>query len=359
MARFDPSTKVANEDIVIVCRLSILIPLRGEIEPFEDTLAAVLQNRPSDSEVLVVHRGDYADPYDLAGEVRFIESAAEADLVQMINDAASHASGHVFHVLQPGTLVEEGWTKAAVSWFDEPDVGAVAPVIFDGEDRDRVSIAGLCYSTGGRRILNGSGKPVARCKRVFRRRIAAPAMEAAFYRLDAFNALGGYSSSVGASFADLDVGLSLHAIGFRSVLEPESAVYRTVSETDERASFRSGLCAQRLFWRHAPGRGLIAAMLGLPWNVASSFFRDCNRLGGYTALLGRAVASFDLVAYRRYRAEIAELAERCRRDGTEVLDEDDIRVIGFRQAGEGDRSADDSFDAADDSVNDLPSRRAA
>ena len=54
-------------------RLSIIVPLMGNLQRFEETLVSVLENRPERSEVVVVTNRPYDDPYALRGEVAFVE----------------------------------------------------------------------------------------------------------------------------------------------------------------------------------------------------------------------------------------------------------------------------------------------
>ncbi len=46
----------------------------GDQQRFEDTLVSVLENQPERSEVVVVTRGPYDDPYDLRREVGIVEA---------------------------------------------------------------------------------------------------------------------------------------------------------------------------------------------------------------------------------------------------------------------------------------------
>ena len=68
-----------------VPRLSIVIPCLGGAADFDGTLVSVLQNRPADCEVLVLHTEPYDDPYGLRNEVRFMES--RGSLVDLLNVA--------------------------------------------------------------------------------------------------------------------------------------------------------------------------------------------------------------------------------------------------------------------------------
>src|SRR5690606_8433723 len=107
----------------IVPGLSIIVPAGDAVSHFEDTFAAVLRNRPRACEVIVPHAGYYADPYELASEVWFIELAAQATLEECLAHAIDKASGDVVHVLSPGCDFDDGWYQPAVAMFDDASVG--------------------------------------------------------------------------------------------------------------------------------------------------------------------------------------------------------------------------------------------
>ena len=55
-------------------RLSIVIPMTTGAGDLEDTLVSVLENRPDESEIVVVLARPYADPWNLRDEVRFVQA---------------------------------------------------------------------------------------------------------------------------------------------------------------------------------------------------------------------------------------------------------------------------------------------
>lgn len=113
-------------------RLSIVVPVGRDLSAFEATLISVLENRPENCEVLVVHDGRYDDPFDLGDEVKFIvgESSATVDLVHA---AAGAAMGRFVHVIAGGVKATTDWTAAAVEQFESYDIGVVAPVVRNGQ----------------------------------------------------------------------------------------------------------------------------------------------------------------------------------------------------------------------------------
>ena len=94
--------------------LSIIILGWDRPEHFEDTLASVLQHRPEDCEILVVHAESYDDPYDLGDEVRFIAAPAGCSRAAQLNLGIRESRGEVVHWLAGGLTVEEDWAPRAV-----------------------------------------------------------------------------------------------------------------------------------------------------------------------------------------------------------------------------------------------------
>ena len=202
-------------------RLSILIPFIDDATRFEDTLASVLQHRPENCEILVVHRGRYDDPYELSGEVCFIETAAKITRIQAINIGCRAARGYVVNLLQPGVLVGEDWHRSALGWFDDREIGAVAPLLRCAETPEQVLSAGLRYSKGGRRSIHGHRAPIAMASRLLEQPVVGPTISMGFYRRTLLEAVDGFSEAGGPGYADLDMALTLKSLGFRCALEPE------------------------------------------------------------------------------------------------------------------------------------------
>jgi hypothetical protein len=236
----------------VLPRLSIVIPVtENGVERLEETLVSVLENRPETCEVIVVHAGCYHDPYDLSDEVRFVESDRHPNVVDLANLGIGVARSEIIHLLASGTLVEEGWAEPALVHFDDPDVSSVTPLVLDVPDRARIAAAGVAYGWGGRRVVVGRGR---RFRSPYQppKQLLGPTIAAAFYRASALAAAGGLSDVVGSQFADLDVAMTLHVMGFRNVFEPACNVQAAASlVTPETGAWAGGWTAERCFWRHA------------------------------------------------------------------------------------------------------------
>jgi len=251
-------------------RLSIVIPVpENGIQQLEETLLSVLENRPESCEVIVVHSGCYHDPYALGDEVRFVESAGKATFVQLADLGIGAAQSDIVHLLSSGVLVEEGWVEPVLAHFDDPAVSCVAPVVFSGPDKGRIAAAGVAYGVGGRRVVLGHGR---RFRLGYQppRQMIGPTLAAAFYRTSALAAAGGLSEVVGSQFADLDMALTLHLMGYQAAFEPACHVQAaTTLITPEVGALAGGWGAERCFWRHATVQSWLQILVAHPlWMIA-------------------------------------------------------------------------------------------
>ena len=130
-------------------RLSIVIPVLGDPQQLDDTLLSVLENRPANCEILVVHNQPYRDPYNLSDEVRFVEAPRGAGAVECLNRGLAASRSPVVFVLSCGVEVCPGWADAGLRHFGDPAIAAVAAVVLDRDDRGKIVSAGLGYLGGG------------------------------------------------------------------------------------------------------------------------------------------------------------------------------------------------------------------
>jgi hypothetical protein len=290
-----------------VPRLSIVIPCLGGAAEFDGTLVSILQNRPADCEVLVVHTEPYNDPYSLRGEVRFVE--AQESLVGLLNLAVEAAQGEVLHIVGCGLEVIENWTEAALEHFRDPEVAAVSPAILK-LDRQTLVAAGVYWSLGGARRVVTDSRVIARGSGRLRSRIHGPTLAAAFYRRDVIAALGGFDAQVGEQLADVSVALDLQALGRLNVCEPASRLLEVGQIHSNLCSgFAAGRAAERLFWRHAHHRGITASLAMHAGSIAAELiFEQPSRFLG--SLAGRGLASLEIGAAARHEQRLAAASDR-------------------------------------------------
>jgi hypothetical protein len=240
-----------------VSRLAIIIPFTGNCTALEETLVSVLENRPEECEVVVALGEPYADPYQLADEVTFVD-ASGLGLAAGINCALEASQAPIVHVIACGTTVGEGWTKAATTHFDDPQVAVVAPLVVDAECPERVLAAGMVYGPGGEAKAAGRGRQSGS---LFPTRILAAPPCAGFYRRQALSLLGGCPDQVGPAWISLDVGLCLRQLGYHAHLEPQSRVATSKSHAPVAGHFRDALDAERFFWRWVSIHGWLRSLL--------------------------------------------------------------------------------------------------
>lgn len=232
-------------------RLSILIPADGGAERLERTLVSVLQNRPEACEVIVVTRGAYDDPYNLADEVSFVSAPHSVRAIEQIQQGLRHCHAPVVHVLHAGLEATDRWTDAAVAHFDKASIAAVAPLVVNARDPRRVVSAGLDYRASGRMIVRTAGEPVDGLAGGSQP-IVGPTLAAAFYRLEALTrASDEFTAGLSTELAQVDWALVLRRMGYAARFEPASRVLGEADPPEGIAKSRHAWQAERLFWRHA------------------------------------------------------------------------------------------------------------
>ena len=291
-------------------RLSIVIPCLGGAAEFDGTLVSILQNRPADCEVLVVHTEPYSDPYSLRGEVRFIE--AKESMIGLLNLAVEAARGEVLHIVGCGLEVNENWTEAALEHFCDLEVAAVSPAIVKA-DRQTLVAAGVYWSLGGARRVVTDSRVIARGSGRLRSRIHGPTLGAAFYRRDVIAALGGFDTYLGEQLADVSIALDFQALGRLNVCEPASRLVEVEQRQSNLGSgFVAGRAAERLFWRHAQHRGVSASLAMHMCSIATgSIFEQPSKF--LASLAGRGLAFLEIGAAARHEQRLAAASDRLKK----------------------------------------------
>jgi hypothetical protein len=132
----------------------------------------------------------------------------------------------------------------------------------------------------------------------------------AFYRRSAIDALGGLCEKAGTGFADVDIAMSLKALGYRCVLEPHCVAVGHATDDACGTTFHAGRCAERVFWRHAATSGWLCSLLCHTPAVIGSLLAHWNHPGAYMHLLGRTVSAVQgLGSCRKHRARLRRAAE--------------------------------------------------
>ncbi|MEO8269651.1 MAG: glycosyltransferase family 2 protein [Aureliella sp.] len=188
-------------------RLSIIVPHRHQDSRLEATLLSLLENRPFDSEIIVVHDGTYGDPYQLGDEVIFIEEERSSNTLKLLNAGVMAACSPAVCVLLDGAIVTDGWGEAALSTLLETETAAVAVAVTTPRGQTSHGIDA--------RLLNNTS--FAQAGRVeassARTECIGPVLACGFYRRKVLLALGGWNEELEEHAADVELALALDALG--------------------------------------------------------------------------------------------------------------------------------------------------
>jgi hypothetical protein len=278
--------------------LSIIIPLLGEPNQLDDTLVSVLENRPANCEILVVHARPYDDPYGLAGEVRFFQAPPGATLAECLNLGLWASRAAVVHVLSCGVEVSPGWAEAAIRHFRDAEVAAVAAVVLSTRESGQVASAGLGYRAEGAAWRLDQGATPAALGECWTD-LCGPDVLAAFYCKSTLEALGGFSPQAADPLTTgIDAALALRQAGFRCVLEPACVARVDAAAMHGRPALRRGYDAERLFWRWASAHGWVRSLAGHAALVAGECVIGFWRPSLFAQLAGRLWGAIQAVSGR-------------------------------------------------------------
>jgi GT2 family glycosyltransferase len=274
-------------------------------------LKTVQRHAPAATEILVVDDaspgGTVAQAAHAFASVRVVCLPRRSGFCTAVNAGLHAARSAIVEVLNDDTEVTAGWAEAALRWFADGKVAAVAPLVlrWPGTGPPRIDSAGDRYYLGGVAGKRGHGEPwgpaYARPCRVF-----GASASSAFYRRDVLLRVGAFPESFGAYFEDVDVAFRLHRAGYEVVYEPAARVLHHVSASHGRPRRRlleqQSRNEERVFWRNVPGGdwpaalprhlGVLAAKAWRRWQEGTLTPFVCGRL----RLLGEIA---DLVRHRR------------------------------------------------------------
>ncbi len=293
-------------------RLSVVIPSHNRADLLGCCLASVLRHAPAGAEVVVVDDASpggavFAAAATFLG-VRVVRLPQRGGFCAAAN-AGLHAATHpVVELLNDDTEVEAGWAEAALKWFDDPVVAAVAPLVLRRSQSERPTIdsAGDRYYLGGvaakRGVDRALGSDYLQARPVF-----GASASSAFYRRDAVLAVGGFPEHFAAYFEDVDLSFRLHRAGGRIVYEPAARVWHRVSASYGRPSGalleQQARNEERVFWRNLPGRALLRALpLHLAVLAAKAWrrWREGQLLPFLRGKLGVLGETAELLHHRRW-----------------------------------------------------------
>lgn len=197
-----------------VPRLSLIVPFQRDEAALETTLVSVLESRTSEDELIIVHAGDYDDPYQLAGdEAVVLETEGGSSLAVRLNLAARASCSPLVQVVLPGTKFEPGWCDEGLESLEDGSVHAVAMPVVDPSTQ-RVAYGLDQEALPHRRIAFQSD------------RVAGPALSGTLIRRRSLLKLGGWSELIADSLLDLELALLMRSLGLRSNVVETACMFR-------------------------------------------------------------------------------------------------------------------------------------
>lgn len=189
-------------------RLSLIVPFQCDSQALENTLVSVLELRSPDDELLIVHRGEYQDPYGLQGnEAKVLETPASSSLAEQLNIAVQNATGDVLQVVLPGAVLEPDWCVDALAAFDELDVDMIALGV-SGSGVSGAGTSSLQYGFEADLIPQRRATGEAS-------KIAGPLLAGTMIRRSAIQCLGGWNTKIPGDLIDFELCLMAKLLGLQ------------------------------------------------------------------------------------------------------------------------------------------------
>ena len=317
--------------------LSIIIPSHNRPDLLRCCLASVERHAPAGTEVLVVDDGSVNAIVQRTAEafpgVRVLRLPKQRGFCMAANAGIQAASQPLIELLNDDAEVTAGWAEAALGWFADESVAAVAPLVLrNGRGGDvsplsqrqqaadvsrsplLIDSAGDRYHLGGVAGKRGHGRPLTLAY-LQPCRVFGASASSAFYRREALLRVGAFPEEFGAYFEDVDLAFRLNRAGYRTMFEPASRVFHRIGASHRP---RRQLLEQQsrneelVFWRNLPARALLRALpLHLAVLLGKAWLRW--RDGGLLPFVGgrlRALGELPrLVRHRRWLHQLGDTAD--------------------------------------------------
>jgi len=264
-------------------KLSVVIPSHRRADLLRLCLASVQRFAPPNTEVIVVDDGSRDSVVSRAAAeftgVKVIRRAKAGGFCVAANAGIAAATAPVVELLNDDAEATAGWADAALRWFADPRIVAVAPLVLQNNP-DRIArdlpalidTAGDEYDMGGFARKRGHGQesgvrdresgiglsPTPDSRLLNPGVVWGASAAAAFYRRDALLRAGGFPEHFKAYFEDVDLSFRLRQLGGEVMYDPASVVWHRVSSSYGKRPSRRTLeqlsCnEERVFWRNVRG----------------------------------------------------------------------------------------------------------
>jgi GT2 family glycosyltransferase len=297
--------------------LSIVIPCHGQIDLLRLCLQSVTLHAPPHSEIIVVDDGSPRGTVSATASaflgVRVIRIERCRGFCFAANRGLESARAPIVELLNDDTQVTAGWADAALAWFADPAIAAVAPLVLRGPAPApiRVDSAGDEYDRGGFYRKRGHGKLLS-AEHLRAGPVFGTSASSAFYRRSALVRVGLFPEEFGAYFEDVDLSFRLNRAGYRVQFEPNSRVWHrggsSYSRKDRRLLEQQSCNEERVFWRNVPGPELLRSLPRHMAVLAGKAVKRCREGSLIPFLMGRLRVLREvgpLVRHRRWLRQMA------------------------------------------------------
>lgn len=222
--------------------LSVVVPSKDKVGLLRSCLRSVLQNDAFDIEVLIVDNGssnpetmDYYNALQAEERIRVVSAPGPFNFSALCNLGANHAKGSTLLFLNNDTWTNaRNWLVPLARWTNEPEVGAVGPMLL--YPSGRLQHAGIVLGLGdlaGHIDLGASGTSPGYLRQfAFPREVSAVTGACLALARDKFERVNGFDASAfPVEFSDIDLCLRLLAAGWKTICTPESALIHEESAT--------------------------------------------------------------------------------------------------------------------------------
>jgi GT2 family glycosyltransferase len=257
-------------------------------------LTSLKRYAPPQTEVVVVDDGSPGTIVSRTASafagVTVVRQARARGFCAAANAGIAAATAPVVELLNDDAEVTRGWADAALAWFANDRIGAVAPLVLQNDPARRskglpplIDTAGDEYDLGGFARKRGHGQEAGDRKQETGNRrqetggnapsgslltpvscllsaelVFGASACAAFYRRTAILRAGGFPEHFRAYFEDVDLSFRLRRLGFEIVHDPASIVWHRVSSSygqrpSRRVLEQQSCNEERVFWRNVRG----------------------------------------------------------------------------------------------------------
>jgi GT2 family glycosyltransferase len=247
-------------------------------------------------------------------DIRIVRLPKQSGFCVAVNTGIRSATNPIIELLNDDTEVCAGWANAALAWFEQPNVGAVAPLVLCRPGGDiglaRIDSAGDRYYCGGVAGKRERGQ-LLKESHLQARKVFGASGSTGFYRRDVVIRVGCFPESFGAYFEDVDLAFRLHRAGYDVIHEPASRVLHHVSASHGRTHpallEQQSRNEERVFWRNLPTGALLRFLPAHLAVLAAKTVRRLREGNLFPFVRGRIDAWREWQAHLQYRRLVAQL----------------------------------------------------